>query len=83
MPPVPLKIRLPPDNLVLLITNGAFTTFKKPRFNCDRSHARPAPGAAGTMLANEAVKLAPLKIWKLFPTASGAPLMLTRFNVPP
>src|SRR2546421_7683800 len=55
VPPVPLKIRLPPDNLVLVITgcDGPATTFKIPKFNCDRSHAKPTAGAAGTMFAKE------------------------------
>ena len=56
VPPVPLKIRLPPDTWVLLMTGceGAVTTFTKPKlFNCDMSHAKPAPGVAGIMPVNK------------------------------
>src|SRR6266446_7872356 len=81
MPFVPLKIRLPPLTIVLVITGGA-TTLIRPLLNWLVLHARPAPGVAGVM-ANEPEMLPAFNIWKVSPAAKGFPLMLTRLSVPP
>ncbi len=48
-----LQTTLPPCPGTQVITGCDTTLITPEEFNCEVSHARPAPGVAGVMLANE------------------------------